>query len=95
MPKSFVKRRCYFIPKLKVVEVSDANTSNASTSRKKIESSAKTNIAEYKFCNKLDSLIFSEDSGNRRGLCVNLVLQCIYCGQATSAMSSDMTKKNI
>ncbi|GFT58327.1 uncharacterized protein NPIL_229181 [Nephila pilipes] len=24
-------------------------------------------------------------------LCVNLFLQCIYCGQATSAISSDMT----
>ncbi|GFS28392.1 uncharacterized protein NPIL_650401, partial [Nephila pilipes] len=36
-----------------------------------------------------------EDSGNRRGLCVNLVLQCIYCGQATSAMPSDMTNRNI
>ncbi|GFT72192.1 hypothetical protein NPIL_68801 [Nephila pilipes] len=49
------------------------------------------NIAKCKFCNQLDSLVISEDSGSRRGLCVNLVLQCIYCGQATSAMSSDMT----
>ncbi|GFS73953.1 uncharacterized protein NPIL_167381 [Nephila pilipes] len=49
------------------------------------------NIAKCKFCNQLDSLVISEDSGSRRGLSVNLVLQCIYCGQATSAMSSDMT----
>ncbi|GFU31892.1 uncharacterized protein NPIL_694341 [Nephila pilipes] len=49
------------------------------------------NIAKCKFCNQLDSLVISEDSGSRRGLCANLVLQCIYCGQATSAMSSDMT----
>ncbi|GFT86935.1 uncharacterized protein NPIL_283961, partial [Nephila pilipes] len=49
------------------------------------------NIAKCKFCNQLDSLVISEDSGSRRGLSVNLVLQCIYCGQATSAISSDMT----
>ncbi|GFU62936.1 uncharacterized protein NPIL_584011 [Nephila pilipes] len=41
--------------------------------------------------NQLDSFVNSEDSGSRRGLYVNLVLQCIYCGQATSSMSSDMT----
>ncbi|GFS66859.1 hypothetical protein NPIL_485811 [Nephila pilipes] len=101
----------------KVEEVLDANTNNASTSRKKIESDAKTvndadfddrsivniiihlniisqllkYIAKCKFCNKLDSLVISEDSGTRRVICVNLVLQCIYCGEATSAMSSDMT----
>ncbi|GFS73137.1 uncharacterized protein NPIL_693731, partial [Nephila pilipes] len=49
------------------------------------------NIAKCKFCNQLDSLVISEDSGSHRGLCVNLVLQCIYCGQATNTMSSDMT----
>ncbi|GFT03946.1 hypothetical protein NPIL_542621 [Nephila pilipes] len=49
------------------------------------------NITKCKFCNQLDSLVISEDSGSHRGLCVNLVLQCIYCGQASSAMSSDMT----
>ncbi|GFS75513.1 hypothetical protein NPIL_478781 [Nephila pilipes] len=36
-------------------------------------------------------ILCREDFGTRRGLCVNLVLQCIYCGQATCAMSSDMT----
>ncbi|GFT21439.1 uncharacterized protein NPIL_441321, partial [Nephila pilipes] len=85
--KSFGKRRCHFIPKQKAEEILDAKTNNnASTSKKKI-----TNIAKCKFCNQLDSLVISEDSGSRRGLCVNLVLQCIYCGQATNTMSSDMT----
>ncbi|GFU48182.1 uncharacterized protein NPIL_85901 [Nephila pilipes] len=49
------------------------------------------NIDKFKFCNKLYSLVIGEDSGTRRGLCVNLVLQCIYCGQATRAMSSNMS----
>ncbi|GFS80951.1 uncharacterized protein NPIL_62581 [Nephila pilipes] len=87
--KSFGKRRCYFIPKQKAEEILDAQTNNASTSKKKIESAAITLNANSVI--KLDSLVISEDSGSRRGLCVNLVLQCIYCGQATSAMSSDMT----
>ncbi|GFT78596.1 uncharacterized protein NPIL_625271 [Nephila pilipes] len=51
------------------------------------------NIDKCKLCNQLDSLVISEDSGTRRGLFVNLVLQCIYCGQATSEMSSDMTNE--
>ncbi|GFT93839.1 hypothetical protein NPIL_576121 [Nephila pilipes] len=84
--KSFGKRRCYFIPKQKAEEILDANTNNASTSKKKIESATKTvndadfdvrnivniifqllkNISKSKFCNKLDSLVISEDSGTRR-----------------------------
>ncbi|GFU44588.1 uncharacterized protein NPIL_472501 [Nephila pilipes] len=47
------------------------------------------NIAKCTFCKKLDSLVISNDSGTRRGLYVNLVLKRIYCGHATSAMSSD------
>ncbi|GFQ85372.1 hypothetical protein TNCT_379941 [Trichonephila clavata] len=48
-------------------------------------------MARCKYCNKCDSLIITEDARSRRGLCVSLTLQCIFCGQAFSSMSSNPT----
>ncbi|GFW53932.1 hypothetical protein TNCV_1086491 [Trichonephila clavipes] len=47
-------------------------------------------MARCKYCNKCDSLI-PEDARSRRGLCVSLTLQCTFCGQAFTLMSSNST----
>ncbi|GFW85255.1 hypothetical protein TNCV_3249951 [Trichonephila clavipes] len=48
-------------------------------------------MARCKYCNKCDSLIITEDARSRRGLCVSLTLQCTFCGQAFTSMSSNST----
>ncbi|GFQ97047.1 uncharacterized protein TNCT_268041 [Trichonephila clavata] len=48
-------------------------------------------IARCKYCNKCDSIIITEDARSRRGLCVSLILQCIFCGEAFSSMLSNST----
>ncbi|GFT78761.1 uncharacterized protein TNCV_1805521 [Trichonephila clavipes] len=48
-------------------------------------------MARCKYCNKCDTLIITEDARSRRGLCVSLTLQCTFCGQAFTSMSSNST----
>ncbi|GFX27789.1 uncharacterized protein TNCV_2614491 [Trichonephila clavipes] len=48
-------------------------------------------MARCKYCNKFDSLIITEDARSHRGLCVSLTLQCTFCGQAFTSMSSNST----
>ncbi|GFY59929.1 hypothetical protein TNIN_77711 [Trichonephila inaurata madagascariensis] len=46
-------------------------------------------MARCKYCNECDSLIITEDARIHRRLCANLTLQCIFCEQAFSSMSSN------
>ncbi|GFW90204.1 uncharacterized protein TNCV_1790241 [Trichonephila clavipes] len=48
-------------------------------------------MARCEYCNKCDSLIITKDARSRRGLCVSLTLQCTFCGQAFTSMSSNST----
>ncbi|GFY21375.1 uncharacterized protein TNCV_3994191 [Trichonephila clavipes] len=40
---------------------------------------------------RCDLLIVTEDARSRRGLCVSLTLQCTFCGQALTSVSSNST----
>ncbi|GFX06481.1 uncharacterized protein TNCV_3017151 [Trichonephila clavipes] len=48
-------------------------------------------MARCKYRNKCDSLIITEGARSRRGLYVSLTLQCTFCGQAFTSMSSNST----
>ncbi|GFV94427.1 uncharacterized protein TNCV_3352651 [Trichonephila clavipes] len=48
-------------------------------------------MARCKYCDKCYSLIITEDVRSRRGLCVSLTLQCTFCLQASTSMSSNST----
>ncbi|GFU67461.1 uncharacterized protein TNCV_1599431 [Trichonephila clavipes] len=54
-----------------------------------INSDLLKSMARCKYCNKCVSLIITEDARSRRGLCVSLTLQCTFCGQAFTSMSSN------
>ncbi|GFU96394.1 uncharacterized protein TNCV_89701 [Trichonephila clavipes] len=45
-------------------------------------------MARCKYCNKWDSVIITKDARSRR---VSLTLQCTFCGQAFTSMSSNST----